>query len=71
MPTSRWCQDAALGRPNAAVELGVAGAVARLESLIGEAMASVPACPGEEELRELVRLQALRLAPKQLVRSAA
>jgi geranylgeranyl diphosphate synthase type II len=64
-------QDAALGRPNAAVELGVAGAVARLESLIGEAMSSIPACPGEEELRELVRLQALRLAPKQLVRSAA
>jgi geranylgeranyl diphosphate synthase type II len=64
-------QDAALGRPNAVTELGLAGAVARLEMLIGEAMASVPSCPGERELRELVRVQALRLAPKRLLRSVA
>ena len=64
-------QDAMLGRPNAVAQMGVAGALARLESLIGEAMAAIPHCPGEEELRELVRLQALRLAPKQLVASAA
>lgn len=63
-------QDAALGRPNIVAQLGVAGALARLESLIGEAMAAIPACPGESDLRELVRLQALRLAPKQLVRAA-
>ena len=64
-------QDAALHRPNAVAELGVAGALARLESLIGDAIASIPSCPGENELRELVRMQALRLAPKKLVRSAA
>jgi geranylgeranyl diphosphate synthase type II len=64
-------QDAALGRPNIVAQMGVGGALARLEGLIGEAMASIPACPGESDLRELVRLQALRLAPKQLVRSAA
>ncbi len=64
-------RDAALGRPNAVEELGVAGAVARLETLIREAMDAVPAVPGEHELRELVRLQALRLAPKRLLRSAA
>ncbi len=64
-------QDAALGRPNAVAELGIAGAVARLELLISDAMDSVPACPGERELRELVRAQALRLAPKRLLRSAA
>ena len=64
-------QDAALGRPNAIAELGMAGAVARLELLIAEAMDSVPSCPGERELRELVRAQALRLAPKRLLRSAA
>ena len=64
-------QDAGLGNLNAVAELGLAGAVARLEQLVAEAMASIPACPGETELRELVRLQALRLAPKQLVRSAA
>jgi geranylgeranyl diphosphate synthase type II len=64
-------RDAALGRPNTIAELGIAGAVQRLESLIAAAMDSIPPCPGEEELRELVRTQALRLAPKRLVRSAA
>jgi geranylgeranyl diphosphate synthase type II len=64
-------QDAALHRPNTVSELGIAGAVRRLESLIGEAIAAIPSCPGENELRDLVRMQALRLAPKQLVRSAA
>lgn len=64
-------RDAALGRPSAVAEMGIPGAVARLEALIAAAMDSIPSCPGEEELRELVRLQALRLAPKQLVRSAA
>jgi geranylgeranyl diphosphate synthase type II len=64
-------RDAALGRPNAVKELGLRGAVGRLQSLIQEAMDAVPHVPGEAELRELVRLQALRLAPKRLVRSAA
>jgi geranylgeranyl diphosphate synthase type II len=64
-------RDAALGRPNAIAELGIPGAVRRLESLIADAMNSIPPCPGEEELRELVHTQALRLAPKRLVRSAA
>jgi geranylgeranyl diphosphate synthase type II len=64
-------QDAALGRPNAVAELGIAGAVGLLERLIAAAMDSVPACRGEKELRELVRLQALRLAPKRLLHSAA
>jgi geranylgeranyl diphosphate synthase type II len=64
-------QDAALGRPNAIAELGMSGAVARLEMLIVEAMDAVPSCRGEKELRELVQAQALRLAPKRLLRSAA
>jgi geranylgeranyl diphosphate synthase type II len=64
-------RDAALGRPNAVAELGIEGAVAHLNSLIAEAMAAVPPCPGAEEMRELVRLQALRLAPKRFRRSAA
>ena len=63
-------QDAALGRPNTVAEMGIGGALARLESLISDAIAAIPACRGEDELRELVRLQALRLAPKQLVRAA-
>lgn len=63
--------DSALGRPSAVAELGLSGAVSRLEHLIAEAMASVPSCPGEDSLRELVRMQALRLAPKRLLQSAA
>ena len=64
-------RDAALGRPNTVDELTITGAIARLEQLIAGAMDSVPHCPGENELRELVRTQALRLAPKRLMRSAA
>jgi geranylgeranyl diphosphate synthase type II len=64
-------RDAALGRPNTVDELSVPGAIARLEHLIAGAMESIPCCPGESELRELVRMQALRLAPKRLMRSAA
>jgi geranylgeranyl diphosphate synthase type II len=64
-------RDAALGRPNAIAELGLTGAVARLEGLIVAAMDAVPASQGENELRALVRMQALRLAPKRLLRSAA
>lgn len=64
-------RDAALGRPNAVSELGIGGAVRRLESLIAAAVDSIPACSGESELRELVRMQAVRLAPKRLLQSAA
>lgn len=64
-------RDVALARPNAVTELGVTGAVERLQALIADAMNSIPKCRGESELRELVRLQALRLAPKRLMRSAA
>jgi geranylgeranyl diphosphate synthase type II len=52
-------------------ELGLKGAYARLEALVGEAVAAIPACDGARELRELVAMQATRLAPKQLARSAA
>jgi geranylgeranyl diphosphate synthase type II len=64
-------RDIALGRPNAVNELSIAGAIARLELLIAGAIESIPRCPGENDLRELVRAQALRLAPKRLMRSAA
>lgn len=64
-------QDAALGRPNAVSDLGIAGACARLERLIADALAAIPPCRGAEALRELVRLQAVRLAPKRLLQKSA
>jgi geranylgeranyl diphosphate synthase type II len=64
-------QDSALGRPNLVAQLGLSGAYARLEALVEEAAAAVPDCAGAESLRGLVRAQAMRLAPRQLARSAA
>ncbi len=48
-------QDAAHARPNAAAALGVAGAMARLDCCWPRRRASIPSCPGEGALRELVR----------------
>jgi geranylgeranyl diphosphate synthase type II len=64
-------RDAALGRPNAALELGIDGAMARLKSLVEEAVAAVPPCPGAEELRDLIIVQTKRFVPKELSRRAA
>lgn len=63
-------QDAALGRPSAALQLGIPGAVERLEHLAADAMASIPDCPGAAPLRALIRLEVLRLLPKSLAPTA-
>jgi len=67
-PTGR---DAALGRPSAARELGLQGAIARLDYLVQGALDSVPECPGGADLRALIRQEADSLLPKDLVRRAA
>ena len=67
-PTGR---DAVLARPSVVSELGLAGAYARLETLVMEAVDAVPACHGAADLCQLVRMQALRLLPRQLARGAA
>jgi len=64
-------QDAALQRPNLVAKLGLKGAYGRLETLVGEAVAAIPPCSGAKDLRDLVQMQAIRLAPKQPARSAA
>lgn len=64
-------RDAALARPSAVARFGLRGAVERLNRLVAGAAASVPPCKGAAELRELVRLQAKRLVPKQLAAVAA
>lgn len=64
-------QDAAHARPSAVTALGVAGAVEKLKGLIGEAVVAIPPCQGADDLRDLVLLQAKRLAPKTLDRSVA
>ena len=64
-------KNALLHRPNAVAERGVQGALAKLNALVEQAVASVPDCDGAQEMRDLVRMTAMRLAPKQLSRSAA
>lgn len=64
-------RDAALGRASAVRELGLDGAIDRLELLVEEAIASIPRCPRAAELRGLIRIQASRFLPKELARVAA
>ena len=64
-------QDRVLGRPNAVVAFGLEGAVARLDALVAEAIASIPPCRGAGDLRALVDAEARRLVPKSLVASMA
>ena len=56
-------QDDLHGRPNAESELGVDGATKRLKDILGGAIASIPSCPGEANLAEMVRLQAEAIMP--------
>jgi geranylgeranyl diphosphate synthase type II len=64
-------RDAALGRPSIVRELGVEGAVLRLEELAAAAADAIPPCRGAGELRALIRGEARRLMPRSLSRSAA
>lgn len=64
-------QDARLGRPNIVAEYGVAGAVKRLEALVGGAIEAIPECPGADDLRSLILSEAQRLRPKKLAQAAA
>jgi geranylgeranyl diphosphate synthase type II len=57
-------RDVALLRPSTASELGLDGAIAHFDRLVGFAIAAVPECRGAEQLRQLVRLEAERLVPQ-------
>lgn len=61
-------QDDLHDRPNAVSLLGVEGAVARLKDILGGAIASIPSCPGEAALAQMVRKTAERLTPMTKVR---
>jgi len=64
-------RDAALGRPNAAIQLGVDGAVGRLKHLLAEAVDSIPPCPGRESLRRTIIGEAEGFLPRDVLRRAA
>lgn len=56
-------QDSVHNRPNAVTAFGIDGALRKLRDALGAAIASIPSCPGEAELAEIVRQQAERLTP--------
>ncbi|PZX54416.1 polyprenyl synthetase family protein [Cereibacter changlensis] len=56
-------QDVLHARPNAVKELGVQGAMKRLKDILGGAIASIPSCPGEAMLAEMVRRYAEKMTP--------
>lgn len=64
-------QDDLHGRPNAVAQLGVKGAVSRLKDILAGAIASIPSCPGEAALAQMVRLQAERIMPRMPARHRA
>jgi geranylgeranyl diphosphate synthase type II len=64
-------QDDLHGRPNAVTQLGVKGAVSRLSDILAGAIASIPSCPGEAALAQMVRLQAERIMPRMPARHRA
>jgi geranylgeranyl diphosphate synthase type II len=56
-------QDIALGRPSAAIDLGLAGAIEHFEALIQSAIDAVPDSPSGGLMRQLVRSESERLVP--------
>jgi geranylgeranyl diphosphate synthase type II len=64
-------RDEILHRPSAVHELGVSGAVERLECLVKGAISSVPHCPGGSELKAIIAAESTRILPKELAREAA
>jgi geranylgeranyl diphosphate synthase, type II len=63
-------QDDMHGRPNAVSVLGVDGAISRLRDILSGAISSIPSCPGEAQLAEMVRMQAEMLTPVPANRAA-
>jgi geranylgeranyl diphosphate synthase type II len=64
-------QDVLLGRPSAARELGLDGAIFHFESLVAQAIAAIPDCAGAPRLRALVWMESERLVPKAWCEDAA
>jgi geranylgeranyl diphosphate synthase type II len=67
-PTGR---DADLDRPNAVQRLGLPAARARLQQLVAESLAAIPACPGSDELQHTFRAVTAPLLAPAIARPAA
>ncbi len=56
-------QDDLHGRPNAVSAYGVKGAYDKLKDTLAGAIASIPSCPGEAQLAQMVRYQSEKIIP--------
>jgi geranylgeranyl diphosphate synthase type II len=63
-------QDVLHARPNAVSELGIPGAVQHLKDILGGAISSIPSCPGEAMLAQMVRRYAEKMTPVDLTPQA-
>ncbi|TCP59965.1 farnesyl-diphosphate synthase [Rhodovulum bhavnagarense] len=63
-------QDAANHRPSAVAELGVQGAIDRLNDIMSGAIDAIPSCPGRDDLAQMVRKTAERLVPAKAIQAA-
>jgi geranylgeranyl diphosphate synthase type II len=57
-------QDAQHGRPSAAADLGLAGALSYFQKLMDAAVDAVPACANRAAMQQLVRMESERLVPQ-------
>ena len=64
-------RDEALMRPSACRELGLKGAIAKLDGLVELAVGSIPECARAAELKVLIRREASHFLPEDIVRLAA
>jgi geranylgeranyl diphosphate synthase type II len=64
-------QDAAHGRPSAAAQHGMVGAIDQVEGLVRGAIAAIPPCQEPGLLKTLILAELGRLLPKELVLLAA
>ncbi|MGL5116020.1 MAG: polyprenyl synthetase family protein [Beijerinckiaceae bacterium] len=64
-------QDEIHGRPNAARELGLEGAVRHLKGMMAGVVDSIPACPGREHLVAAIRAETNRFLPAGLAQASA
>ncbi len=64
-------QDVALGRPSSARALGLEGALVEFHRLVQATLQAVPMCPGAAQFRQLIKQEANRLVPQQLVQRLA
>lgn len=54
-------QDERNNRPSAVTEFGIEGAKKQLRDVLAGAIASIPSCPGEAQLAQMVQMQSARM----------